>query len=268
MTTLRKAAEMALDALGKTMGVWGGTCAWHNDVEKAITTLKEALARPDQLEDCKKILIERTTSLTKANYRLEQLNKQEPAGVVVAAVEAISDAAMIKWTSDYRPKVGDLIYTTPAPIPEGWQLAIDHYERALKAGWPNGAKGEVFTHWNEARKALLTLSVGWPLDKAGSAIAYRVIKEVDPYAALKVAEADPNKEIAIRGHEATLGWHSGKYWQFDRPVEDYVIRDKPRKLKLYAYRYGGCKDIFYKTEETYFSNSWTREYEKDMEVEV
>ena len=115
---------------------------------------------------------------------------------------------------------------------------------------------------------MLTLSVGWPLDKAGSAIAYRVIKEVDPYAALKVAEADPNKEIAIRGHEATLGWHSGKYWQFDRPVEDYVIRDKPRKLKLYAYRYGGCKDIFYKTEETYFSNSWTREYEKDMKVEV
>ncbi len=46
--SLRQAAEMALEALGETMGVWGGTCAWHNDVEKAITTLKEALAAPEQ----------------------------------------------------------------------------------------------------------------------------------------------------------------------------------------------------------------------------
>ena len=51
MTTLRQAAEMALEALGKTMGVWGGTCAWHNDVEKAITTLKEALAQ-HQIKKC------------------------------------------------------------------------------------------------------------------------------------------------------------------------------------------------------------------------
>jgi len=149
MTTLRQAAEMALEALGKTMGVWGGTCAWHNDVEKAITTLKEALARPDQLEDCKKILIERTTSLTKANYRLEQLNKQEPVAVVTEEMEFSNYQSTntgrliivpIKEMAKSGLQNGDKLYLHPAPIPEGGQLAIDHYERALKAGWPNGAK--------------------------------------------------------------------------------------------------------------------------------
>lgn len=41
---LRQAAEQALVALGKTMGAWGGTCAWHADVKKAATALREALA--------------------------------------------------------------------------------------------------------------------------------------------------------------------------------------------------------------------------------
>jgi hypothetical protein len=49
----------------------------------------------------------------------------------------------------------DAVHGGQEPIPNGWQLAIDHYEKALKAGWPNGAKAEVFDHWNEARKALL-----------------------------------------------------------------------------------------------------------------
>ncbi len=123
MTTLRQAAEMALEALGKTMGVWGGTCAWHNDVEKAIDALKEALARPEQ----------------------------GPAGVVVAAVEAISDAAMIKWTSDYRPKVGDLIYTTPAPIPEGWQLVpIEPTEEMIDCGAQGMASFQEDSVWPDS----------------------------------------------------------------------------------------------------------------------
>mgnify|MGYP001361022508 CR=1 FL=1 len=40
--------------------------------------------------------------------------------------------------------------------PESLRIAIDHYEQALKASWTEGAKGEAFTHWNEARKALLS----------------------------------------------------------------------------------------------------------------
>jgi Fe-S-cluster-containing dehydrogenase component len=34
------------------------------------------------------------------------------------------------------------------------RAAIQHYEAALKAAFPEGATGEVFNHWNEARKAL------------------------------------------------------------------------------------------------------------------
>lgn len=32
--------------------------------------------------------------------------------------------------------------------------AIEHYEAALKEAFPSGATGNVFHHWNEARKAL------------------------------------------------------------------------------------------------------------------
>lgn len=32
--------------------------------------------------------------------------------------------------------------------------AIAHYEAALKEAFPSGATGDVFYHWNEARKAL------------------------------------------------------------------------------------------------------------------
>ena len=32
--------------------------------------------------------------------------------------------------------------------------AIEHYEAALKEAFPSGATGDVFHHWNEARKAL------------------------------------------------------------------------------------------------------------------
>ena len=43
MTDLRAAAQQALEALGKTMNAWGGTCAWHGDVKQAITALRAAL---------------------------------------------------------------------------------------------------------------------------------------------------------------------------------------------------------------------------------
>lgn len=32
--------------------------------------------------------------------------------------------------------------------------AVKHYEAALKARWPEGAMGESFGHWNDARAAL------------------------------------------------------------------------------------------------------------------
>ena len=38
---------------------------------------------------------------------------REPDGEVVISTGSLNDVAMIKWVSDYRPKVGDLIYATP-----------------------------------------------------------------------------------------------------------------------------------------------------------
>ena len=34
------------------------------------------------------------------------------------------------------------------------KTAIEHYEAALKEAFPKGATGDVFHHWNEARKAV------------------------------------------------------------------------------------------------------------------
>lgn len=113
MTTLRQAAEIALEALGKTMGVWGGTCAWHNDVEEAITTLKEALAQ-HQIKKCE------------AGPSLQDLwdcwdavhsGKQEPT----AWMDAVGDLTFRTPSVKLRPYWTPL-YLHPTPVPEGWQL--------------------------------------------------------------------------------------------------------------------------------------------------
>lgn len=41
--------------------------------------------------------------------------------------------------------------------------AIEHYEAALKEAFPSGATGNVFHHWNEARKALAEQSQQEPV---------------------------------------------------------------------------------------------------------
>lgn len=107
----------------------------------------------------------------------------------------------------------------------------------------------------------------------GSSItAYRVIEEkADPYAELKAAAKDPNKEIAIRGHEVMLGWHSGKYWKFDCPVEDYVVRDKPKKMKLLAWVEDNGNLTWRREGYVYgphWWSVWKRAPAEDKEIEV
>lgn len=34
----------------------------------------------------------------------------EPVGEIVAAAGSLNDAAVIRWTGDYRPTIGDLLY--------------------------------------------------------------------------------------------------------------------------------------------------------------
>ncbi len=117
MTTLRQAAEIALEALGKTMGVWGGTCAWHNDVEEAITTLKEALAQ-HQIKKCE------------AGPSLQDLwdcwdavhGGQKPEQEPVAFTR---NGFRLEWNPCYQTSSippDSPLYLHPAPIPEGWQL--------------------------------------------------------------------------------------------------------------------------------------------------
>jgi len=52
----------------------------------------------------------------KAEAELSALRSQpqgEPVGKVVTITGSVHDIAMIEWTSEYRPTVGDLIYAAP-----------------------------------------------------------------------------------------------------------------------------------------------------------
>lgn len=96
----------------------------------------------------------------------EQVSEQHD-GEVVAATGSLSDAAVIKWVSDYRPQIGDKIFAAPSATPDALFLAwlikkldakIFHYDDQmegadlddfLKNEWASGAmrqlKKEVLT---------------------------------------------------------------------------------------------------------------------------
>ncbi len=40
---LRDLLDQAASAMRKTLGVWGGTCAWHGDIKTALSTIDAAL---------------------------------------------------------------------------------------------------------------------------------------------------------------------------------------------------------------------------------
>lgn len=106
---------------------------------------------------------------------------------------------------------------------------------------------------------------------AGDVIAYRVIKEVDPYAELKAAAKDPTKVIVhlpsttVHEYPACVGFN------FTDEPACYEIRDKPKKIKLLAwveangnlnwrkegYEYGPCWTLI-----------WKRIPSEDKEIEV
>jgi hypothetical protein len=169
-------------------------------------------------------------------------------------------------------------YGGECPVAAGTMVDV-RYRRVLgagKGGVPTGLvelphRVQLLAAEEKAVYAHLSRWEHLPCDD--DIVAYRIVEEakVDPYAELRAAAKDPNKEIAIRGHEVTLGWHSGKYWKFDRPVEDYVVRDKPKKIKLLAwveangnlnwrkegYEYGPCWTLI-----------WKRIPSEDKEIEV
>ena len=72
--------------------------------------------------------------------------------------------------------------------------AIKHYESALKEAFPSGATGDVFFHWNEARKAPKTNP---PLYSGG-------------YVEGVMAERQRIVNLLMLQHEAAKGAHN--YW--------------------------------------------------------
>jgi len=61
----------------------------------------------------------------------------EPAGKIVAATGSLNDVAMIQWTSDYRPKIGDLIYASPPqPTAEAVREAVTQFAGYMSVAVP------------------------------------------------------------------------------------------------------------------------------------
>lgn len=99
-------------------------------------------------------------------------------------------------------------------------------------------------------------------------IAYRILKEVDPYAELKAAAKDPTKQIRLRGAKS---WVEGDIFVFDEPPEAYEIRDKPKKMKLLAWVEDNGNLTWRREGYVYgphWGSVWKRAPAEDKEVEV
>jgi hypothetical protein len=102
----------------------------------------------------------------------------------------------------------------------------------------------------------------------GSSItAYRVIEEkADPYAELKAAAKDPTKQIRC-GKNGTWA-DAGTAWAWERPVQDYEIRNKPKKMKLLAYINPDNGYLTWSKEGFPMTPAWKRVPSEDKEIEV
>jgi hypothetical protein len=70
----------------------------------------------------------------------------------------------------------------------------------------------------------------------------------DPYAELKAAVRDQNKEIRVNNADHTGRWESGYDLDWILPPEDYEIRDKPKpKVKMWQWIYQGADKQVYTT---------------------
>ena len=98
--------------------------------------------------------------------------------------------------------------------------------------------------------------------------AYRIVEEekADPYAELKAAVKDPTKQIHC-GKTGTWG-DAGTAWTFERPVQDYEIRNKPKKMKLLAYITPNDGYLTWKKEGVPMTPAWKRVPSEDKEIEV
>ena len=96
------------------------------------------------------------------------------------------------------------------------------------------------------------------------------IAEIDPYAELKKAEADPTKQVKIKRWSNWVD--SGYPWSWNLHPEQYEIRDKPKpmnKVKLLAWFRPHDGFITWRAEDrTMIPTYWKRVPSEDKEIEV
>lgn len=83
--------------------------------------------------------------------------RDEPVGEVVAATGSLGDAVIIKWISEYRPSIGDLLYTSVPTIPEGWKLVPkEPTEKMIVAAWREDQYKDQDPEWRDLYYAMLS----------------------------------------------------------------------------------------------------------------
>ena len=92
------------------------------------------------------------------------------------------------------------------------------------------------------------------------------IKQVDPYAELKAAAADPTKQIRVTGDKRWLD--AGSYWSWDLPVSRYEIREKPGKKKITMLAWYDGGKLFWQSDEYKVAWSGKRVPMQDKVIEV
>lgn len=80
MTTIREAAENALDALSEIE--WSNDSKWQSDRARvAIIALRASLAEPEQCERCDELAADKATWYRMANMFAERLEELKKKGI-------------------------------------------------------------------------------------------------------------------------------------------------------------------------------------------
>lgn len=102
-------------------------------------------------------LLQQALVVFEGAYRDVLMNDAIPTQKLLAIMDALR-ARLAQPAIDGFGGNLDSAFDAPAPAVRErvkvLEQAIQHYEAALKARWPEGAMGESFGHWNSARAAL------------------------------------------------------------------------------------------------------------------
>lgn len=143
---------------------------------------------------------------------------------------------MEAWSLVERPWFAESCEYRIIPDKDGW---LPWYATEdSKCPVPPDTQVEIETSDDQDLGAVPAGSLSWHDCGAGcSIVRYRIVQqaEIDPYAHLKAAAADPTKQIRFDGG----AWmDAAEEWSWAYAPERYEIRDKPaphRKVKLHGF---------------------------------